>query len=297
MPIQISEAASYLKDLYSPEAVGPIIGDKLVPNIVLSPLVTVNDRLVGRPGDTVTLPFFKSIGEAEHVPEGDRIPLVTLYEDFVKVKVRKIGKAALVTDEALLCGRGKPTLEILRQFSAGIASKVDDELLDALDGMDESMVYEAANSDLDPAELPAAAAKFGEETDGPVALLVDPDTRAALMNTRGYLPASDVAAGRLIKGAVGTIYGMSVFVSNRIKGRHALYLVKPGALSLYLKRDVLVEADRDIMNQSTVLTISKLFAPYLARPKRAVKIKLKLSYLVDQQRDRIQFGDTYIIIN
>lgn len=297
MPVRIAEAASYLRDLYSPQVVGPIIAEKLVQNIVLAPLATVNERLVGRPGDSVTLPFFKAIERADHVQEGNKIPLVTLYEDFVKVQVKKIGQAALVTDEALLCGREKPTLEILRQFASGIASKVDEELLDALDGMDQSMVYDSAGSKFDPNELPAAAAKFGEETGGPAALLVDPNTRAELMNTRGYIPASDVAAGKMIKGAVGVIGGMSVFVSKRIEGRNAAYLVKPGALSLYLKRDFLVEADRNIVNQSTVLTISKLFAPYLSRPKRAVKIRFKRDYLVDEHRDRIRFGDTYIIIN
>ena len=297
MPIQIAESATYLKDLYCPETVGPIIGDKLIPNIVLAPLTKVNDTLVGQAGDTVTVPYYHAIGDADNVREGDRIPIAPMYQDFKQVKVKKIGKGALVTDEAILCGRSKPTLEILRQFAAGIASKVDNDLLDALDGVEESHIYRSESGELNPAELPLAAVRFGEETGEKMALIVDPLTFAALLDNKAYIPASELSAQKLIKGSVGMVYGMNILVSSRMTGRHAFYIVKPGALSLYLKRDVLVEADRDVMNQSTVLTISKIFAPYLYRPSKAVKFQLKLSYLVDEERERLKFGDTYIIIN
>ena len=50
--------------------------------------------------------------------------------------------------------------------------------------------------------------------------------------------------------------GCSVVVSNTIADDKAL-IVRAGALGLELKRDTMIESDRDIIHKSTIITIDK----------------------------------------
>ena len=69
-------------------------------------------------------------------------------------------------------------------------------------------------------------------------------------------------------------YGCQVIISNRLKTAGNLYIVKPGALAVFMKRGSMVEADRDILNQSTVLAGSILCAPYLLNPAGMIKLSV-----------------------
>lgn len=273
-----TSTGTYLKNLFDPEVIGGMINEKLVSNIVFAPLATIDYTLQGTAGDTVTLPYFEYSGDAEVVEEGNDIPIKQLSAKTKKVKIKKIGKAHQLTDESVLSGYGDPINESVRQITTGIASKVDNELLDALDAIDGDgngkNLYTAQSETFDPSELPKALALFGEEIEGQKAMIVDPTTYAALLDVKSYIPASNIAADLLIRGSVGMVYGTQIIVSERVAAKKALYIVKPGALALFIKRDVLVETDRDILNQSTVIAGSKLFAPYLYRPSAAIKIKL-----------------------
>ena len=54
-----------------------------------------------------------------------------------------------------------------------------------------------------------------------------------------------------------------------------IYIVKPGALRIFLKRGTVVEADRNILKFSTVMTASKHFVAYLYNASGAVRIAKK----------------------
>ena len=69
-------------------------------------------------------------------------------------------------------------------------------------------------------------------------------------------------------------YGCQVIVSNRLKASGNLYIVKPNTLAVFIKRGAMVETDRDILNQSTVLAGSILAAPYLLNPKGMIKLSV-----------------------
>ena len=269
---------TYLESLVDPQVMGDMVNEKLVPNIVLAPLATIDYTLQGRAGDEVTLPAFAYIGDAVDVAEGTDIPLAKLTATTKKVKIKKIGKAIQITDEALLSGYGDSLGEGANQLSLGIASKVDNDLLEALSKIDGKTngknLYKGMESGFDPDKIPEALAMFGEQIEGQKAMLVDPTTYAALMNVKSWVPASDIAADMVIRGAVGMAYGCQILVTERLINKKALYIVKPGALAIFMKRDTLLETDRDILNQSTVVAASKLFAPYLYKPSDAIKINL-----------------------
>lgn len=56
---------------------------------------------------------------------------------------------------------------------------------------------------------------------------------------------------------------------------YANFIVKPGALAIYMKRDTLLETDRDIVNKSTVMTVDKHYVSYLYDASKAIKITTK----------------------
>ena len=53
------------------------------------------------------------------------------------------------------------------------------------------------------------------------------------------------------------------------------YIVKPGALKLVMKRDTLVEFDRDKLDQTNFIIASKLFAPYVYDKTKLIKLILQ----------------------
>lgn len=265
---------TYLSDLFDPQVIADLIDTKLTDNIVFAPLAMVDNTLVGRAGDTVTLPFYSYIGAASAVSEGYDIPLAKLAQTTTSIAVKKFGKAIQLTDEAVLSGYGDPLGEGTRQIAVSIADRIDTELLAALAANSASAQnYTGASTGLVPSDIPKALAKFGEDYDGTKVLLTTPDFYAQLLG-ENWIPASEIAAEVKVRGAIGMAYGCQVIVSNRLVTGGNMYIVKPGTLALFMKRDTMIETDRDILNQSTVVAGSKIVAPYLLNPKGMVKLSV-----------------------
>lgn len=259
---------TYLEDLFNPQVIADLIDSKLIDNIVLAPLATVDRTLEGRAGDTVTLPYYAYIGAAEDVAEGTDIPIAKLSQSTKQVTVAKIGKGVQLTDEAMLSGYGDPLGEGVNQIVASVADKVDKKLLAALAAVT-THVYTPASA-LAATDLPLALALFGEDNEGTKVLVCDANFYAQLLK-EDWIPASEIAAEVRVRGAVGMAYGCQVIVSNRVANGN-YYIIKPGALAIFMKRDTMVESDRDIVNQSTVVVGSKLFAPYVLNENKIIKI-------------------------
>jgi len=269
---------TYLTDLFNPQAIADLIEPKLTNNMVFSPLALIDRTLEGRAGNTVTLPYYSYIGAAVSVSEGYDIPLTKLEQNTTPVTIVKLGKAIQITDEAVLSGYGDPLGEASRQIALAIDDAMDNALLAALAANSASeQNYQTSDSTtaLTPMDIPLALAKYGEDVEGTKVLLVTPDFYAQLVGvplSTNWIPASEIAADIRIRGAVGMAFGCQVVVSNRLTD--AMYIVKPRTLAVFMKRGVMIETDRDILNQSTVLAGSILAAPYLLNPKGMIKLSV-----------------------
>ena len=265
---------TYLSSLFNPQVVADIVDTKLTDNMVFAPLARLDYTLQGRAGNTVTLPFYSYIGAASAVSEGYDIGIRKLTQSTSAVTIVKYGVAVQLTDEAVLSGYGDPLGEAATQIATSIDDALDNALLAALAANSASeQNYTGASTGLVPADIPLALAKFGEDNDGQKVLLVTPDFYAKLVGS-DWVPASEIAADIRIKGVAGMAYGCQVIISNRLKTAGNLYIVKPGALAVFMKRGSMVEADRDILNQSTVLAGSILCAPYLLNPAGMIKLSV-----------------------
>lgn len=263
--------ATKLANLFNPQVVADMIDAKLVDAMRFAPLARVDTTLVGRPGSTVTLPSFAYIGDAVDVAEGADIPIGQLTESTTTATVKKAGKGVQLTDEAVLSGYGDPRSEAITQLRTSIASKVDNDVLAILAGIESDMTYTcAARATAD--DISDALVKFGEDIEGEKVFLCSPETYGGLRKADDWLPASEIAANLIIQGTVGMIHGCQVVVSNKLTAAKACYIVKPGALAIYLKRDTLVEVDRDIVNKSTVMTVDKHYVAYLYDASKAIKM-------------------------
>ena len=272
MPLDVN--ATTLSSLIDPEVLAPIIEKKMVDAMKFAPLANVDYTLQGRPGSTVTLPSYAYIGDAADVAEGADIAIAELTQTSVEATIKKAGKGVQITDESVLSGYGDPIGEATSQLGLSIASKTDNDVLAALGGIAAGMTHNCTGK-LTSDEIALALVKFGEDLDGDKVLLIAPAQLAQLRTTEDWIPATDMGVQALMSGVVGMIWGCQVVVSNKIvlaADAYTNYIVKPGALAIYLKRDTGLETDRDIINKSTVMTVDKHYVVYLYDASKTIKV-------------------------
>ena len=264
---------TYLSGLVNPQVMADMIDKKLFDYIRFAPLATVDTTLAGRPGDTITLPSWNLLAsQATEVSEGENIPIYQLTASTVSATIHKVGIGVQITDESILSGYGDPFGEAVAQEAMAIAAAVDNEVLSVLSNIASTMTYTASASAIAANDVNGALELFGEDLDGVKVAVVPPAVHTKLRNAKEWLPASEIAAGIMVRGAVGEIFGCQVIVSNKLKASGNVYIVKPGALRIFLKRDTLVETDRNIVNKSTIATADKHYVAYLYDASKAIKV-------------------------
>jgi N4-gp56 family major capsid protein len=262
---------TYLANLFNPQVVGDRIQKKLFDYVRFAPLARVYDNLEGRPGSTVTLPYYNSIGAATLVGEGQDIPISQLTESTVSVTISKYAKGVQITDEAVLSAYGDPIGEAVDQIAQSIAQAYDNAMLAAM-GTSAAANMTTAAAALTADGIASALTLFGEDIDGEKVILVNPAAYETIRKANGWIPGTEVAANMIIRGTVGMIHGCQVVVSNKLTTANCAYIVKPGALAIYNKRGILVETDRDIINKSTVITADRHAAVYVLDKTKLIKM-------------------------
>lgn len=277
-------AATLLANVINPEVMADMIDKKLVDLMKFAPLADIDTTLVGIPGSTIWLPNWEYVGDAATLNENTSLTVSVLSASKVSATIHKVAKGVEITDEAVLSGYGDPLGEAVDQLALAIAAAVDNEVLSILHGLSTVNVnyVSTANSTTMPAasDIVSALTLFGEDIeDGPTVAVVSPAVYQEMRTAVGantWVPASEIAAGIAVKGVVGEFQGCQVMVSNKLKASAAgagdIYLVKPGALRIFLKRDTLIENARDILKFTTVLTGSKHFVAYLYNAAKAIRI-------------------------
>ena len=207
------------------------------------------------------------IGEAVDVAEGEAIPVEQLATEMENVTVKKAGKGVRITDEAILSGYGDPLGQASKQLAKAIAAKVDTDVMECLNNIGPEMTV---NKALSAEVVSEALVKFGEDLEGQKVLLISPAQLHTLKQNPTWLSVQELGKEALVDGAIGQIHGCDVVVSNRVEG--ANYIVKPGAVAIYLKRETALETERIPSIRATELTVDKHYAVHLADVTKAIKI-------------------------
>lgn len=268
-----------LADLFVPEVIGQEVEQKLIDKLVMDQFTEVDTTLQGKAGDTVTLPSFQYIGDAEDVAEGEAIPTSKLAHSTRQATIKKIGKGVPVTDEAVLSGYGDPIGEATSQLAVAIKSKLDADTQAMLDeDVKAGMTVGDGTAELDDALISKALVKFGEDIEGQMVCPINPDQLASLRDNNFFIPASEIAADMKVNGSLGMIHGVQFVIRNRVKakgGKINNYIIKERPIKYLLKRDVLVETERDAGKQITTIYVSKLGDAFLYDESKVVKMVAK----------------------
>ena len=281
-------ATTMISDLINPQVMADMISAKVESKIVVAPFAKVDTTLQGIPGNTITVPQYAYIGDAEDIAEGIAAETVKLATSTTDVTVKKAMKAVELTDEAILSGYGNPVGETNNQLAKAIASKVDADAMEALQGA--QLVYDGSASTIKYAGIVDAIDLFDEEVNSEKVIFVNPKQVTQLRKDSDFISADKYPGNVMMSGEIGKIANCRVVASKKVPldGGSANYLcpiVKLNndaeteddapALTVYLKRDTNVETERVSLSRKTDISVDKHYAVALSNTSKVVLAKFK----------------------
>ena len=264
-----------LQNLLDPQVLGAYLDVKLIDKIKLAPIAEVNRELEGRPGSTLTFPKWGYIGDAADLDEGAALSYTDIAESTVDIKVKKVAKGVSITDEAVLSGYGNPVEQIGQQLLTAVASKIEADMYDAVKNEKKAtrdtvgcFQHKYTGNTFTKEDIIDMRAKFGEDQEGEMVLFVNPAEFAVLAKDRDFVQIQQGA--QIISGEMGMLYGVRLVVANRVEAGKP-FLMKPGALAIVMKRNVMVESERDMDHFATKFAVSDHYVCYVKYADRIVK--------------------------
>lgn len=273
-----NDVLTQLAQMIDPEVMAQMLQAQLPQAIRFSSIAPIDTTLQGNPGDTVTVPRYKYIGDAEDVAEGGAIAYNQLTTTTQKVTLKKAGIGVKLTDEAVLSGYGDPVSEAIRQIGVSIGSKVDNDILTVAKTA-KLTVNHAIDLDLIDqisAQLIDNTSDFNYESDDTQTgvLFLNPKDANALrkLASINWTRATDLGDNMLINGTFGELFGWQIVRTRKLATGYSL-AVLPGAMKTYLKRDINFETQRDIDYKLTKMNADKIYGVAIMNDAKIVQIK------------------------
>lgn len=282
-------AVTKIENLIDAEVMADAISGKIASAIRVTPFAKVDNTLEGKnAGDTITVPQFSYIGDAEDIAEGVECGTVQLTATTTQAKVKKAMKAVSLTDEAILSGFGDPVGETNTQLAKSIASKVDSDAMDALQTA--QLTYDGSGAKISYSGIVDAVDVFGEEFNSNKVIFVHPNQVGALRKDTEFLAADKLAESVRVSGAIGKICNCEVIVSRRVPENeggtgYVCPIVKlnedneteddTAALTIYMKRDVNVETERHTLSRTTDISVDEIYTVALSNASKVVLATFK----------------------
>lgn len=275
-----------LADLINPEVMADMISAKVEKKIVVAPFAKVDTTLVGVPGNTITVPKYGYIGDAEDVAEGIACGTVKLSTDSTTATVKKAMKAVDLTDEAVLSGYGNPVGETNNQLAKAIAAKVDSDALEALMGA--KLIYDGSEEVISYEGVVNAIDVFDEEVNSEKVIFVNPKQVTQLRKDEDFISADKYTGRVVMTGEIGMIANCRVVPTKKVvKDDGGKYYPCPiiklnndaeseedeAAITVYLKRDTNVETSRVTNARTTSISADKHYTVALTNESKVVLAK------------------------
>lgn len=264
-----------------PEVMADMVSEKLPAMIKFAPLAYVETKLVGVPGDTLTVPKWTYSGDATDIEEGEAIPVDQIGTKKQTMTIKQAGKAIEITDKAALTSHGDIYSETARQIAMAIANKVDNDVITAA----KTATQNITEAPVSVTNIDKALSLFDDEDDAKYVALISPKDAIKLRADAGqnWLRGSEIGADIIVSGTFGEVAGVQIVRTKKVEEGKG-YLVKIsqdpsdsedeakyGAFVINLKRDVEVEKDRDILKKTTVFSGDEYYGTYLYDDTKVVK--------------------------
>ena len=278
-----------IANLVNPQVMGDMVAAKLPKKLRVAPFATIDRTLVGVPGNTITVPSYTYIGDAEDVNEGVEAGVVTLGTSTKTATIKKAMKAVELTDEAVLSGYGDPVGNAENQLALAVASKIDNDALDALLATN-TRKFDSKTKAISYDVIVDAIDLFEEEVNTEKVMFVNPKQVTTLRKDPNFISADKYPANVIMTGEIGTIANTRIVPTKKVKldTTSAFYtcpIVKltqddeteqdTAALTVYLKRDPNVEVDRKSLKRTTEISIDEFYTVAVSDDSKVVLADIK----------------------
>lgn len=278
-----------IANLVNPQVMGDMVAAKLPKKLRVAPFATIDRTLVGVPGNTITVPSYTYIGDAEDVNEGVEAGVVTLGTSTKTATIKKAMKAVELTDEAVLSGYGDPVGNAENQLALAVASKIDNDALDALLATN-TRKYDSKAKAISYEVIVDAIDLFEEEVNTEKVMFVNPKQVTTLRKDPNFISADKYPANVVMSGEIGTIANTRIVPTKKVKldTTSAFYtcpIIKlthddeteqdTAALTVYLKRDPNVEVDRKSLKRTTEISIDEFYTVAVSDDSKVVLADIK----------------------
>lgn len=278
-----------IANLVNPQVMGDMVAAKLPKKLRVAPFATIDRTLVGVPGNTITVPSYTYIGDAEDVNEGVEAGVVTLGTSTKTATIKKAMKAVELTDEAVLSGYGDPVGNAENQLALAVASKIDNDALDALLATN-TRKYDSKTKAINYDVIVDAIDLFEEEINTEKVMFVNPKQVTTLRKDPNFISADKYPANVIMTGEIGTIANTRIVPTKKVKldTTSAFYtcpIIKlthddeteqdTAALTVYLKRDPNVEVDRKSLKRTTEISIDEFYTVAVSDDSKVVLAEIK----------------------
>ncbi len=282
-------AVTKIENLIDAEVMADAISGKIENAIRVTPFAKVDTTLEGKnAGDTITVPRFAYIGDAEDVAEGVACGTVQLTADATQAKVKKAMKAVTLTDEAILSGFGDPVGETNTQLAKAIAAKVDADAMDALQAA--QLTHDGSANKIGYSGIVDAVDVFGEEFNSEKVIFIHPNQVGTLRKDSDFTAADKLAETVRVTGAIGKVCNCEAVVSRRVPlNDEGTCYINPivklngdneteddtPALTIYMKRNVNLETERHTLTRTTDISVDEIYTVALSNASKVVLASFK----------------------
>ena len=267
-----------LSNLINPEVMADMLAAQIPKKIKVTPFAKIDNTLQGNAGDTITVPQYAYIGEAEDVAEGVEAGTTVLTSSTTNAKVKKVVKNVELTDESVLSGYGDPVGETTRQLAASVAGKIDTDCMEALAGA--SLKYTDAGI-INYDGVVKAVGLFEEEDDIPRVMFIHPNQETQLRLDPNFLDKNKYGMEVVMNGVLGSIAGCQIVKSKKVKevgGKYRNPIVQIigdeedglAALTIYMKRGSSLETDRNVKAKTTLFSVDEHYTAVLSNESKVV---------------------------
>lgn len=291
-------AVTKISDIINPQVMADIIEAKIEAQCKITPYAKVDTTLQGVAGDTVTVPSWNYIGDAEDFdPEtasdtDSEMEVSKLTASSTTFTVKCAGKSVGILQTAINSGLGNPVGQANLQLAKSIIAKIDNDVMDAC--YTAQNIHEAGVV-IGYAGIVDSVAKFEDEEDGvDKVIFIHPNQEATLLKDSDFLSADKFTGGVAVEGAIGKIAGCWVKKSKKVKLADGVYqcpIIKTEpdsdetectedelpALTIYLKKDTQVDHEWFPKKQRHDITASKYYGVALTNGAKVVIAKFNAS--------------------
>ena len=277
-----------LAQLIDPEVMAPMISGKIASKIVATPFAKIDNTLVGQPGDTITIPKYKYIGDANDLGEGVTADKTKLETTKASYKVKKAVKQVELTDEAVLSGYGNPVGETNSQLAKSIASKIDNDVMEELKGA--QLVYNATG-DISYNNVVNAIDVLNEEENVEKVMFIHPKQVTQLRKDSNFIDNNKYNNNVIMKGEIGMIANTRIVPSKKAINDAGTYFLNPivelkpedqtgdetSAITIFMKRNINLETQRELGNYTTLIGADEHYVAALTDESKVVVAKFDAS--------------------